>query len=545
MNFPLLFFLLLIPLSGFIAWAGDRIGHRIGKRRHTFLGMRPRHTATVTTVASGMLISLVSFGLMWASNATFRLVLRDGTALYRNNQRLKKENKSLLVYVGEQRATADRMSDAAQAAGREAEKARREAEQRLQARNAAVKAQKAAQIGLKEAQQQIRTAQTDLNSARASLATTQADLESKEQRILEARRKVRVAEKNVRVARLRVGAAHRRVAIEQEKARSVERTGKELVKWVGEVNTQLEERRKQVEAQQTVYDQQQARLAELTQTTQALEERRARAATELGQTLQNTTALRRGRITYEVGEEVARASLPAGISRDTAQQELWRLLTRAGEKAVSRGAKADMEGRAVVILPKPLPTTETAASATATATTAAASGTKSSEKPFADEADSVAAAADAIRQAGEDVAVLVVASANAVVGEPVAVEFKTFRNRRVLQQNAVLGRITVDGTRAQALVADSLYAFLRRDVRKQLLESGIIPPSPDLPGGLEGEEAETLVRVSGDQWLQLLDEVQRAGPAAQVVVRAAADTRAADTPALRFEVSSASDVSAR
>jgi uncharacterized protein (DUF3084 family) len=40
-NFPLLFFLLLIPLSGFIAWAGDRIGHRIGKRRHTLSACAP------------------------------------------------------------------------------------------------------------------------------------------------------------------------------------------------------------------------------------------------------------------------------------------------------------------------------------------------------------------------------------------------------------------------------------------------------------------------------------------------------------------------
>src|SRR5687768_1746101 len=96
-NLPLLFFLLLIPLSGFIAWAGDRIGHRIGKRRHSLFGLRPRHTAILITVASGMCIALVSFGLMWAMSATFRVVLAQGAELFHTNRTLKQENRGLLL----------------------------------------------------------------------------------------------------------------------------------------------------------------------------------------------------------------------------------------------------------------------------------------------------------------------------------------------------------------------------------------------------------------------------------------------------------------
>ena len=51
-NVTLLFFLLLIPLAGFIAWAGDRIGHRTGKKRQSIFGLRPRHTAMVFTIGS-------------------------------------------------------------------------------------------------------------------------------------------------------------------------------------------------------------------------------------------------------------------------------------------------------------------------------------------------------------------------------------------------------------------------------------------------------------------------------------------------------------
>jgi hypothetical protein len=173
----------------------------------------------------------------------------------------------------------------------------------------------------------------------------------------------------------------------------------------------------------------------------------------------------------------------------------------------------------------------------------------------------VAAAAEAIRQAaGADVAVLVVASANAVEGEPVPVEFRTYRNRRVFREGATLGEITLDGTRPQPALADALYTFLRRDVRQNLIEGGIIPPARaaaarmSVPGGggagaAEGDGDEdggggSLVSISGERWFRMLDEVRRAGPAARVVVRAARDLRAADPVALNFEVTPVRDTAA-
>ena len=94
-NVTLLYFLLLIPLSGFIAWLGDRIGHKSGKRRHTLFGLRPRHTAMVFTVGTGMCISLISFALMYGLSAEFRSVISDGFRLYSTNLQLKNNNQAL------------------------------------------------------------------------------------------------------------------------------------------------------------------------------------------------------------------------------------------------------------------------------------------------------------------------------------------------------------------------------------------------------------------------------------------------------------------
>jgi len=50
----------LIVVSGVVAYVGNMVGRAIGRRRLTVLGLRPRHTAHVIAVATGMLITLIT-----------------------------------------------------------------------------------------------------------------------------------------------------------------------------------------------------------------------------------------------------------------------------------------------------------------------------------------------------------------------------------------------------------------------------------------------------------------------------------------------------
>ena len=50
--------LLLTIIGGAVAYIGNNVGRRIGKRRLSIFGLRPRYTAVVITVISGILISL-------------------------------------------------------------------------------------------------------------------------------------------------------------------------------------------------------------------------------------------------------------------------------------------------------------------------------------------------------------------------------------------------------------------------------------------------------------------------------------------------------
>ena len=56
----------LAVVGGVIALIGDRLGTRIGKKKLSIFGLRPRHTAVLVTVVTGICITTVTFGIMAA-----------------------------------------------------------------------------------------------------------------------------------------------------------------------------------------------------------------------------------------------------------------------------------------------------------------------------------------------------------------------------------------------------------------------------------------------------------------------------------------------
>jgi hypothetical protein len=52
--------LIIVLVSGLIAYVGDLVGRKMGRKRLTLFGLRPRYTAIVISVSVGMLIALLS-----------------------------------------------------------------------------------------------------------------------------------------------------------------------------------------------------------------------------------------------------------------------------------------------------------------------------------------------------------------------------------------------------------------------------------------------------------------------------------------------------
>ncbi len=68
-------FLVLTVTGGVIAFIGDKLGSKVGKRRISLWGLRPKHTSIVVTIITGMLIALLTIGVMSILSDNVRVAL--------------------------------------------------------------------------------------------------------------------------------------------------------------------------------------------------------------------------------------------------------------------------------------------------------------------------------------------------------------------------------------------------------------------------------------------------------------------------------------
>src|SRR6056297_2801514 len=56
--------ILVLIFSGIIAYIGDRIGMKAGKKRVSLFGLRPRYSSMIITVMTGVLIALLTISIL-------------------------------------------------------------------------------------------------------------------------------------------------------------------------------------------------------------------------------------------------------------------------------------------------------------------------------------------------------------------------------------------------------------------------------------------------------------------------------------------------
>jgi uncharacterized protein (DUF3084 family) len=65
----------VVILSGLIAYIGDRIGMKMGKRRVSLFGLRPRYSSIIITIVTGILIAVLSVTILLAVYSELRQAL--------------------------------------------------------------------------------------------------------------------------------------------------------------------------------------------------------------------------------------------------------------------------------------------------------------------------------------------------------------------------------------------------------------------------------------------------------------------------------------
>ena len=121
-----LFIVVLIAVSGLVAWAGDTVGRLMGKRRVALFGIRPRRTSVLIAVATGMLITALTIFALALANETVRETLvrmdrirREFASLMEERDELIGERERLIEERDQARQAVDSLQSAI-AEGREA-----------------------------------------------------------------------------------------------------------------------------------------------------------------------------------------------------------------------------------------------------------------------------------------------------------------------------------------------------------------------------------------------------------------------------------------
>lgn len=72
-NWTLIF--IVVAVSGVVAYVGDVVGMKMGKRRVSLLGIRPRYTSKVVTLLTGVAIAIATLAVAGATSGTVRTAL--------------------------------------------------------------------------------------------------------------------------------------------------------------------------------------------------------------------------------------------------------------------------------------------------------------------------------------------------------------------------------------------------------------------------------------------------------------------------------------
>lgn len=156
----------LVITGGAIAFIGDRLGTKIGKKRLSIFGLRPRHTSIIITIFTGIVITTLTFGVMAAASENVRTALFGMEEL----NRTMAETKTNLLNTQADLSTAKAEQEKTDAA--------------LQQSKEDVLRLNKQQQALEEEAAQLQAGIADLENAKAQLTAKNEELSGTNQKLL-------------------------------------------------------------------------------------------------------------------------------------------------------------------------------------------------------------------------------------------------------------------------------------------------------------------------------------------------------------------------
>ncbi len=279
----------MLFVSGLIAVVGDRVGYRIGKKRLTWFNLRPRHTAILVAVVTGVSISGLTLGTLLLLNRSLSEALFSYTnQIAQAEQELRALNREKAL---------------------------------LEAENATLNAERnSLKLDLDQFRNQQSAAQTRLSEVRDQLALAIQERQEVEAKLAAANEQLA----NVQPSLDQANAELSKVRAEVESAR-------QLIATLESQKQALQLDRDQLERSLDVVQ------AALTH----LEEQKTQLEREIEQFNQLAVSLRRGELAILAGEVLATGvvNAPEGTKPEAIRQQFEQLLAQAEQQALALGSQ--------------------------------------------------------------------------------------------------------------------------------------------------------------------------------------------------------------
>ena len=93
--------IIMAVVGGFIAYLADKMGSKIGKKKMSIFGLRPKHTSILLTVTSGTIIAVLTIGVVAVSSQSARTALFGIEKLQRELKLLNAEKEDATLALNE------------------------------------------------------------------------------------------------------------------------------------------------------------------------------------------------------------------------------------------------------------------------------------------------------------------------------------------------------------------------------------------------------------------------------------------------------------
>lgn len=497
-------------LSAVIAYVADGAGRKLGKKRLTLLGLRPKHTAILITTTTGALIALFSFGVLMMASSGIRTALSRFDEIRDQNRILTTERSNLQSQTKALGDRVSRLSEEVRASDRQVRDSR-EAARRARLDLAAAERSRRDAVTAKQA------ALADLAAQRVALGTLRAVYREK-QALLE-KAQVRLAAAQAEYARQQklVIAARQEVARLTAANQSLRKENRQAGYDLRMAKADLRSVSADLAMQHSKLAQARTDLAEARRET---EEARTRLTLAQDRVAQMTA----GRLVVAKGDELARIVVPAGVDLPKARQLLKDALSAAGAVVLEENRR---------LTDRIFPVSKQLVAVTPRTVTEETPGGGSREREFSPSQVQEGVAqtlAESGNSAPNGVVVSIVATENVVAGDTALVDFALFNNRLVFKESEEIATTSIDPRFSKETIMDDVVAALRDKVAPEAARRGLMRSRDN-----------ALVSLRPEQLADLLNAIK--GPAdaprqQPVTVRflAAGDTWTAGPLSLRLQV---------